>query len=1310
MLASKPEGTRPLSGVATTALLATSDAEARRPIDDAYLTVLRDRPTTPEGPAKLYVLQLHGQNVSSIDEIFTTVSPRHLVALYLQHNVIGAIDALLVCAKTLRVLNLASNVLTALPGGSFWAAFSALSVLDVSDNYIAKWRDVAGLEAATSLELLRLAGNPIALLEASRTVIVNRLPFLRALDAYVVTDEERIQQARIMTTIYASWRAQNSRPLEFGPRFSALHASMLCRLWTPWEAKPVAVDAKVRTALCKTLSALHRQYERNRSARCSTRCLGILAIGSPVLIVQRVYRGYRARKHGLRTLRSMLAAVRRIQRNIRGWAFRRYLLRQLCLVVTNHGDEALLVSTLRKQKQRAIPKIMSVWLRRRRIYLRNKAALRIKQFLRAAVAAIQAMRARLLASPWTLAIVCTPASLPTVLAVAKIAAHREHHAWGIPGCALTSRVVATGPIVVRPSGYHFHHVFAQLQRPRHLARSPCVLTKCDDMTLLQSQLHLLRDDAEQLSALRPRESTPLHRQHIAALRHEVAQRIRLLDATLQSTIQTHAARLTCKARKRAVRIRARGVQYEARSDMVLQRLHRNPKHVTPTRRDLPPPTTYETLLTFVPTSFAMYWRMLYLLRRSHGFDDNVLCIYSQDDVRRLAAAARIQSVYRSYRTRQRTQFAAAFLQARATLCLQRWWRNTLYIYRVLAQWTHCLRTVASIDSNVLYVEERVLTLLRAPAMLEMVMSSLPTRASHHWRFKFTHKALHIPITLEESLSRLPEDEQQQYLSTFLVDNGLHRVGFPLWMPSTPFHEIVGREEKHGSKDQASHLFSIGVNEVPANDVFLKPLLSSCDPKFGRFQTCLDVVADSYALWNHSEADTVPMAWGKTCGVPMVKLEFDSVQEARHRAVVLLLKTYDARTQTYARLFTYSMLRYLWLDKPTCLRSGHVFSSHWHALRLALPSRWGTFYRESVATSRDRRGCPTAGSSHLARLARLSDQPLLDLSLVQPPPMPTDDNSNDGSSNNNNTASLSTLFPEVVPATVYISAHPPRDLQELKEQQAQGIRLETAYAEAALQSIAMEELQEKQLQVAIQHMPRPPPPMVTEVAARNRHEKLQAKMRAVEGAVALHQRDQARANQTLHRMRLTERAAEARAIDERIGHCERAAAIAAQKVAVDAALQRNAYEQQQRLLMQQQNRAVQAALSTRKKALRGFAQRFGQQAVRLTRLQAQDDRDQVRATQATLPVLLAADTKHKLAAARESEQTKRSHAFVERQKARIEQRDEIREALETQALQDDYRRQDIRERIGREKKIKAHLRDDANDKRSKHHHTLDRVSL
>ncbi|KDO16292.1 hypothetical protein SPRG_18174, partial [Saprolegnia parasitica CBS 223.65] len=660
---------------------------------------------------------------------------------------------------------------------------------------------------------------------------------------------------------------------------------MLCRLWTPWEVKPAAVDAKVRTALSKTLSALHRQYERN----------------SPVLIVQRVYRGYRARKHGVGTLRSMLAAVRRIQRNIRGWAFRRYLLRQLCLVVTNHGDEALLVSTLRKQKQRAIPKIMSVWLRRRRIYLRNKAALRIKQFLRAAVAAIQAMRARLLSSPWTLAIVCTPASLPTVLAVAKIAAHRDHHVWGIPVGALASRVVAAGPLVVRPAGYHFHHVFVQLQRPRHLARSPCVLTKCDDVALLQSQLHLLRDDAEQLSTLQPRESTPLQRQHLAALRHEVAQRIRLLDATLQSTMQAHAARLTSKARKRTVRIRPRGVQ--------------KPKHVTPTRRDLPPPTTYETLLTFVPTSFGMYWRMLYLLRRSHGFDDTVLCIYSQDDVRRLAAAARIQSVYRSYRTRQRTQFAAAFLQARATLCLQRWWRNTLYIYRVLAQWTHCLQTVASIDSNVLYVEERVLTLLRAPAMLEMVMSALPTRTSHHWRFKFTHKALHIPITLDESLSRLPEDEQQQYLSTFLVDNGLHRVGFPVWMPSTPFHEIVGREEKHGSKDQASHLVSIGVNEVPANDVFIKPLLSSCDPKFGQFQTCLDVVADSYALWNHSEADAVPMAWGKTCGVPMVKLEFDSVQEARHRAVVLLLKTYDARTQTYARLFTYSMLRYLWLDKP-----------------------------------------------------------------------------------------------------------------------------------------------------------------------------------------------------------------------------------------------------------------------------------------------------------------------------------------------------------------------------------------------------------
>ncbi|CAK4122487.1 unnamed protein product [Aphanomyces euteiches] len=78
---------------------------------------------------------------------------------------------------------------------------------------------------------------------------------------------------------------------------------------------------------------------------------------------------------------------------------------------------------------------------------------------------------------------------------------------------------------------------------------------------------------------------------------------------------------------------------------------------------------------------------------------------------------------------------------------------------------------------------------------------MPRMQSHDWKFKFTNHHVRLPITLEESLSRLREEEKQAYLSTFMVESVLERVGFPLWIPSTPPHEIVGREEKQQCKDQ-----------------------------------------------------------------------------------------------------------------------------------------------------------------------------------------------------------------------------------------------------------------------------------------------------------------------------------------------------------------------------------------------------------------------------------------------------------------------------------------------------------------------------
>ncbi|OQR96753.1 hypothetical protein ACHHYP_13647 [Achlya hypogyna] len=1238
---------------ATTSLLATSNTidVAALAAEVRFSVALDDHKDVPPPPPVL--LQLHGRNINAIEDILTH-SFHHLVAIYLQHNCISSINALYLCARSLRVLNLASNVITTLPDGIFWAAFRCLSVVDISDNYVSKWRDVDGLEAATSLQLLRLSGNPLSLLEGSRQVIVNRMPFLLGLDDHTVADEERIQHAR------------------FGDRYCALHPAMHITVWAPWETRPFLPScyADIHVSLRHTLSALHRQYERN----------------SPVTIVQRVFRGYWGRRHVFGAFHELQAAALNIQRVFRGWAFRQYLMAQLRAVLAARGKEDLLLSTLHKQRLRAIPKIMSVWFTRRRAFLRSKAAHRIKQFLTMAITSLRALRQRFLAAPSLLNLVCSRATLPLVLQAAEIAHHREIFVLGMPRCALQDRVIESGPVVLRSSSYHFHCVYDQFRRQ-------VLQTRCDGVfrdgvtrptAALRFEHDLLRTDNERIAVLLEHstqlERTSLQIQHLRAFATEVHQRL----AAARGALYPRARRMRSETvhshgHGHAVRIRARGV----------------PKCPPFNPKALPLSVAYEKLLTFVPTSFHMYWRILYLLRRSHCYNDFILQVYTPLDVRQVLAATRIQSVFRSFWTRQRTGFHRRLLEARATFCLQRWWRNILYLRRVLDLWAHCLRATAAIDSNVVYIEERVLALLRTPSMLDIIMQAMPQRASHQWKYKFTHRAVHMPVTLEESLSRLPEDEKQSYLNTFLVESGLQRVAFPVWMPSTPTHEIVGREEKHTSLDQVGLLFSVGVNESPSQDIFPRPSLASIaafDAAFGRFPTCLEVITDSFALWDHAGADDSAMPWGKARGVAMVRLEFESVQEARHRAVLLLMKTYDARTQTYARLFSYSMLRYLWLHKPVAARPGHVFSANWLALRLALPSKWGTFYRETSAKKpstamRGRRGhTPLATSTMNGRIAELSIDQMLDLTQVQLPtlePDPAYDNADNQAE--------APLAPQVEPAIVHYDFRPPEELQQLKEHQAQRIREESAYVAAALQSLATEVLIEKQIHVARQHIPRPPPPMVTEVAARNRHEKLQAKLRAVDGAVALHRRDQQRVNKALHTMRLEERATEARAVDERIAKRERAAATAAHKVAVDAALQRNEYKQQQRRLLEQQSRAVADALASRKAASHGFARHFGQQVLRLGRLQAKDDSDERKAAVRTLPVLRAAEVKVKIAETRASELVKRSHLFVERQKGRIEHNEEMREALTVQAMQDTFRLEDVRERVRIERTIRERLR-------------------
>ncbi|CAK4079620.1 unnamed protein product [Aphanomyces euteiches] len=570
---------------------------------------------------------------------------------------------------------------------------------------------------------------------------------------------------------------------------------------------------------------------------------------------------------------------------------------------------------------------------------------------------------------------------------------------------------------------------------------------------------------------------------------------------------------------------------------------------------------------------------------------------------------------------------------------------------------------------------------------------MPRMQSHDWKFKFTNHHVRLPITLEESLSRLREEEKQAYLSTFMVESVLERVGFPLWIPSTPPHEIVGREEKQQCKDQVSLIFTTNCLESVVLENIVEPseeekLNTSYDPHFSRFGMCRRIIQDNHALmnWQSVHTNDLVMDWYKAYGIPLVRLEFDTIKEARHRAALLLVKTYDARHKNYARLYTYGMLRYLWLNKPGVTKQGHIFSQDWRRMRLDIPCKWGC--NHDLYTHQDsemEQILERESSSHRSFTVPGSSEVFLPSDVTATSSLHSQLFSEDKGGHESAASPTVSLIVQHLP--VQSDYNISVELRSLRQQQADTTRHESEVIESKLIHARYNTMRAKQALVASQHIPKPPPMTPNTVIAKNRKEKFKDKLQAVEDAIHADELGEARAESILHRMRLAERAHRAVMVEKTLKARENAAKIASHKIKIDVQLQRAAYEQTQLLLVKQQRKAVEAALSTRKKAQRQFAKHFGQKAVGLMRCNARD-RDQDRTVaEFQRPFEEIQFTKLKERHVEESIRAKRAETLIAKQKHRIIKTMEIQAALDLQEDQEYQRLEDIQARIAQEHKVR-----------------------
>lgn len=82
-----------------------------------------------------------------------------------------------------------------LPGSNVFAGLVNLKFLYLHNNNIGNWNDITSLAALPTIIHLTLFSNPVCTIPGYRHFLVNSILSLLALDNYIITDEERIEDA-----------------------------------------------------------------------------------------------------------------------------------------------------------------------------------------------------------------------------------------------------------------------------------------------------------------------------------------------------------------------------------------------------------------------------------------------------------------------------------------------------------------------------------------------------------------------------------------------------------------------------------------------------------------------------------------------------------------------------------------------------------------------------------------------------------------------------------------------------------------------------------------------------------------------------------------------------------------------------------------------------------------------------------------------------------------------------------------------------------------------------------------------------------
>ena len=160
-------------------------------------------------------------------------------------------------SKLVKV-NLSFNSIILLPPKENLLGLKSLRLFFLDHNNIQKWRNLESLTAIQSLYHLTLLNNPIVQTPGYRHYMVTKIPGLKALDDYIITDEERMDD------------------VGHGVRFKAL--SQFMRLYAPDFKEGLTAEQHVFQVDLE-IYKLKRLFEKN----------------SPSIRIQALFKGYKKR-------------------------------------------------------------------------------------------------------------------------------------------------------------------------------------------------------------------------------------------------------------------------------------------------------------------------------------------------------------------------------------------------------------------------------------------------------------------------------------------------------------------------------------------------------------------------------------------------------------------------------------------------------------------------------------------------------------------------------------------------------------------------------------------------------------------------------------------------------------------------------------------------------------------------------------------------------------------------------------------------------------------------------------------------------